>query len=341
MLDLNQEYFAKAARITEEDIFSQISEEAVFKYYVKNLVIGKAIESPLKVKDNHPSFGVYYGSTVQKLMFKDQSLDLSGDCIEFVRHYYRLGSRYEAMSKIALDFRIQGDSVVSRNVTRSIIQPSKSVFEKSNYKKGRTIIDITSRNWESHDIDFWKQFGISIKTLNLFHVKPVRFIFINGSIFSTDKYAYAYKEVKDGELTYKIYQPFNTRKQKWINNNNSSVHQGYTLLPKKEDLLIITKALKDVMSLFDVVNIPSVGVQNENIIIKESVMDEYFSRFSTVITLFDNDKAGKRLSEQYKTTYNMKTLFIPKEFGVKDFSDLVKKVGEVKANEILTKLIKG
>ncbi len=338
MIDLNLENFVKAARISEDDIHKNIRDEAVFRYYISNLVIGKAIKSPLKSKDDHPSFGVYYSDRHNILMFKDQSLDVSGDCVEFVRKYFNFTTKYEACSKIALDFGIENNYILSQNVTRSIIPPSKSVFEKSNYKKGRTIIDIQSRPWAEHDKVYWGSFGITIDILNKFKVKPLQFIFINGLIYPVDKYAYAYEEVKDRILSYKIYQPFST-KNKWLNNATPCTHQGYTLLPKEGELLIITKSLKDVMAIESVLTIPSIGMQNENIVVKQSVMEEYLSRYKNVVCLFDNDTAGKRLSLKYQEIYDIKCILIPDKFKSKDFSDLVKKHGSKRAYNILKNLL--
>lgn len=338
MIDLNKKNFVYASRINKEAILSHVHDEAIFRYYIPELSLGKALKSPLKLKDDHPSFGVYYSNKYNILMFKDQSLNISGDCFEFVKRYFKLNTLYEACTKIALDFNINGYTL-SDDIYKNIIPPSSSVFTKSNYKKGRTIIDIQSRKWKDHDSIFWGQFGIKLSTLDKFEVKPLKFIFINGIVYPVEKYAYAYKEIKDRVLSYKIYQPY-SGSRKWLNNATTCTHQGYVSLPEEGDLLIITKSLKDVMSLYDVSNIISVALQNENILIKHSVMNEYLRRFKKVVCLFDRDKAGKAISEKYKEDYKLKCVFIPKEFKLaKDFSDLVKYYGVKKSKNIIKNII--
>ena len=81
------------------------------------------------------------------------------------------------------------------------------------------------------------------------------------------------------------------------------------------------------MSIYDVMEIFSVGLQSESIMMKSSVMEEYKSRFKKVVCLFDNDKAGKDLSEEFSLTYNIPYFFMPEIEGVTDFSDLVKVIG--------------
>jgi 5S rRNA maturation endonuclease (ribonuclease M5) len=73
---------------------------------------------------------------------------------------------------------------------------------------------------------------------------------------------------------------------------------------------------------------------------KDSVMDEYKQRFKKVICLFDNDNAGKKLSENFTNTYNIPHFFVPELPGVTDFSDLVKTIGVEKAIEIISSKIK-
>ena len=174
------------------------------------------------------------------------------------------------------------------------------------------------------DKNFWKSFGIKKSTLERFNVFPVSHVFYNGNAVKSAKYAYVYAEQKDDELTYKIYQPFEDKLKKWINNANYSVHQGYTQLPKSGELLIITKSLKDVMSLHDIIGVPAIGLQSESVMMKDSVMNEYKSRFKKVVCLFDNDDAGMKLSKEFSKRYNVPHFFVLPIKNSKDFSDFVK-----------------
>ena len=289
------------------------------------------LSSPFR-EDTVPSFGLYYhrnGSGV--LMFNDLATRDSGDCFVFVAKLYNL--KYKtALLKIIYDFglsdfKISGEKIKIGKITKKVVQ------------KQPINIGIKSRDWKLQDAKFWNTFGISRKTLIKFKVIPIEYVFYNGKPVKTEKCAYAYQEFKDDTISYKIYQPF-SKSWKWINNANYSVHQGYKQLPVSGELLIITKSLKDVMSLLDVMGIIAIGLQSESVMMKESVMKEYKKRFSKVVCLFDNDRAGKTLSKEFSNKYNVSHFFMPEIEGVTDFSDLVKVVGVEKSKELFNKYLK-
>jgi nitrogenase molybdenum-iron protein alpha/beta subunit len=141
-------------------------------------------------------------------------------------------------------------------------------------------------------------------------VFPISHVFYNDNAVKTASHAYAYVEHKDGKVTYKIYQPFEDKLKKWINNANYSVHQGYRQLPKSGEL--------------DVVGVPAIGLQSESVMMKDSVMDEYKSRFKKVVCLFDNDDAGRKLAKEFSKRYDVPSFIVLPLGGSKDFSDLVK-----------------
>jgi hypothetical protein len=201
-------------------------------------------------------------------------------------------------------------------------------------------IKIVAREWESRDFNYWKQFGISQPTLDRFHVVPIKGYYHNKFYVPTDNIAYAYIEFKDNKLSYKIYRPTAPRTKKWRNTHEFTVHQGYRQLPLKGQILIITKSLKDVMSLYECAKIPSIGVQSETCFIKQKVVDEYLFRFDEVFTLFDNDEQGLKQASAYYRMYEIPALFIPIDYNCKDFSDLVNDTGRVRAVRILEDVIK-
>lgn len=291
------------------------------------------MNSPLR-KDKVPSFGVFYASKYNQLFYKDFKIG-SGDCIKFVANLYNISYR-QSISQIALDFGLDDKYQLDESIKKSSVIGEFIKSPERTYTKSPKIIEVTHRNWEKHDLNYWNSYGISISTLEIYNVLPIKFLFINDSILPVDKYAYAYKEEKDGTITYKIYQPYSVFK--WISNHNKTVHQGYIQLPDTGDLMLITKSLKDVMSLCDVTHIPSVGIQNETVLVKTSVIDEYKDRFNKVICLFDNDAAGITLAFRYKHKYDLPFITIPYKYDCKDFSDLVKKYGADTSKEILKEL---
>ena len=304
--------------LTREDILNHISQEDIYSHYIgEKIISGMKINSPLR-DDNVPSFGFFYHKNGEgTLMFNDLATKDCGDCFVFVCKFYGLGIK-EALRKIAFDFKLSDLEISAEH----------QKFKKIKKVTQKKVVDIgvKKRQWALQDKTYWTQFGIKKQTLIRYNVTPIQYIFFNKYPIKLDSLAYAYLEFKDKIVSYKIYQPFD-KKYKWINNANYTIHQGYTQLPKSGDLLIITKSLKDVMSIYDVMGLFSVGLQSESIMMKSSVMEEYKSRFKKVVCLFDNDKAGKDLSEEFSLTYNIPYFFMPEIEGVTDFSDLVKVIG--------------
>jgi len=318
--------------ITKEDILQHVTQEEVFGFYmgedIKDLGV---FHSPLR-EDNIPSFALYFHKhNSNTLMFKDFATNDCGDFVVLVMKMFNLNYS-NALLKIAYDFKLGNFSV----------KADKQEITYTNIKqKKRVELGVKLRDWTIKDKKFWTSFGITKSTLQKFNVYPISYVFYNQTAVRTHEYAYVYVEQKDDVVSYKIYQPYESKTKKWINNANYSVHQGYRQLPESGELLIVTKSLKDVMSIHDCLGIPAIGLQSESVMIKPTVMDEYKERFSKVICLFDNDEAGIKLTQEFSKVFGIPYILVPDKYNVTDFSDLVQSQGKDKAVEIFKKLIYG
>jgi hypothetical protein len=316
--------------ITLDDILKHVTQEQIYSYYIGEDVSKLGFyHSPLR-QDNVPSFALYFHQSNRNvLMFRDMATKESGDCVVLVMKLYNILYK-QALLKIAVDLGLGSLAVDIKKV--------ETTYTKI-VQKEKVDLGIKKRKWKIADRDYWSQYGITKPTLEKFNVHPISHVFYNDTPYAVKTLAYAYVEEKDGKVSFKIYQPLEDKKRKWINNANYTVHQGYTQLPKSGDLLIITKSLKDVMSLHDCMGISAIGLQSESVMMKHSVMQEYRKRFTKVLCLFDNDEAGKKLSEDFTNEYGIYHFFMPNIEGVTDFSDLAKVVGTTQAVEITKKLI--
>lgn len=330
MKEINLNSIVFNSLITKEDILKYVTQEQIYSFYLGESITELGVfNSPLR-EDNVPSFALYFHrSDKNTLMFKDYATGDCGDYVVLVMKMFDI-SYPEALRKVAFDLGLSSFDI---DVNRQMVQYTRIV------NKGGVELGVKVREWEYRDKQYWSSYGISKATLAKFNVHPISYVFYNGTAVKAANQAYVYVEEKDGKVSYKIYQPLEVKQKKWINNANYSVHQGYTQLPPTGTLLIITKSLKDVMSLHDCVGIASIGLQSESVMMKDSVMDEYKQRFTQVICLFDNDEAGTKLSENFSKQFNIPHIFVPKEPKVKDFSDLVKARGKEQAVQILKQLI--
>ncbi len=326
-INLNKELVSK------ELLLKKVQDVDIYRFYTgEEVVLKTSIISPIR-KEKSASFGYFQGKSGE-ICFKDFLLG-AGDCIKFVELMFSL-TYFEALSRIVIDFNL-----VDHFIYKDLGEPIKTLYNSDDYEKRETIIKrnnalklgIKSREWEAHDLVYWYKYGIDIDTLTKYKVKPIKYIFINGNPLAAEKYAYAYIENKDGIETIKTYQPFSSN-YKWMNNHDSSVWQGWSQLPEKGDELIITKSLKDVMSITSILNIPAVSLQAEGTNPKDNIIEELKSRFDKIYVLYDNDfdkkeNWGQIFSKQLCDKYDFVNLCIPKEFQSKDFSDLVKNIESV------------
>lgn len=349
MIDLNtSEYELKDFAMTQ-NILKYIDDYNIFKFYIesmgKEFTTNVCINSPLR-KDNHPSFGIFYSEEDNKFIFNDFARkNCSGDVFMFVQRMFPELSYNQILSKICVDFGLEDKIKCDTNVPKTKVKDFE--YNKNpNLSKRLKKIGVKYRKFLRHDILYWEKFGITLKTLKKYNVYPITHIFKEffdgySSIVKADLHAYVYIECKDNIITHEVYQPFNTKGMKFIKTHNKGVHDGYSNLPKKGELLLITKSRKDVMSIHDTINIPSIGIQSESILIKDTVIEEYKSRFRHNLTLFDNDVTGINLALSYQDKYNIPGITIPRvKPGVTDYADLVKELGQSEARHILLNLIR-
>lgn len=324
--------------LSEKTILKRVSEYDIFRYYIGyDFELQEAIPSPLKLKDDRPSFNVYYQQSYDRLMFKDWG-NHQGDCIQFVRLIFNL-TRWEALQKINIDLDLNLKGYKGRPLEkekRKFLQSSKKTLKQ---KK----IQVKLQNYTKVDLQYWAQYYIHRPTLKHFNVYSCSKVFKNKiAIFnytnSEPIYAYYFR----ANDTIKIYRPFS--KVKWLTNCKGLVDlQGYRQLPKKGNLLIITKSMKDVMVLYEL-GFYSVAPQSEGSEIDEDILIDLKSRFKRIVILFDNDSAGCKTSSEKSDKWGLENICIDKHFldkyNIKDVSDYIKEFGFEATYNYINELIK-
>jgi hypothetical protein len=324
--------------LSSELILNKVSEYQIFAFYIPKLQLNTATSSPLR-DDDVPSFSVFYASTLDKLLFRDFATKEKGDCFVFVSRLFGL-DYYGSLQKVANDFGLIENAIVGR---KKKIKIPKNIDYKD---KSRVHIGIKMQEFTPRDLHFWGQFGVSKSTLNKYNVFSCKYIFLNDLIIFVDNSknpAYAYLESKDEIYTYKIYQPHNIQ-SRFISNVDKSVWQGWTQLPKRGEKLIITKSLKDVMSITEQVNIPAVSLQAETTDPKPHIVNQLKKRFDKVYLLYDNDfnkevNWGRKYGSEIASIFQLNQIEIPDKYESKDFSDLVKNHGKEVSKSLIKSLI--
>jgi hypothetical protein len=139
---------------------------------------------------------------------------------------------------------------------------------------------------------------------------------------------------KAGEV-YKIYQPTSS-KHKF--HKVKSYLQGYDQLKFNQPYLVICSSLKDALCLKGMgYNIEVIAPDSENTMIKPHVIEHLKKKYKKVITLFDNDEAGKKAINAYANAYKIDGFALT---ICKDISDAMKEHGLEKVHAHLKPLLK-
>ena len=293
--------------ITLDWILSKVTEYDIYAKYIGQFKVGMIYNSPFR-KDKNPSFGIYYSKRTKQLLFKDHG---TGECDNVIKFVSLFTGKTEYND-------ILSDIVDKLNITNN----TKLVSSKQYIQPTETVIGVVRQEFTDVDINYWKQFNISINTLKKFNVNSIKYYLCNGIVKGTYKREnpmYAYKVYNN----FKIYRPLADKYTKWRNNLTDYDIQGYEQLPQKGDILFITKSMKDVMCLHEM-GYPAVSPSSESTFLPKDVLEQLKTRFKRIIILFDRDVAGVKRSRKLSRETGLEAMFINKKFKAKDVSDAVK-----------------
>lgn len=318
-------------RITKDFILSKVNQESIMHYYTGHDVTSKKLVTSCLRSDNHVTVS-YYKSKAGILYLHDFATNDNLDCWNVVMRLYNCNF-YTALDIIAKDFGlIDGEE---SKVEKIQIIPSIKESETST-------IQVQIKEFTKEELDWWKQFGISFKTLKKYKIYSIKHVFLNGNLrFSSSErcpiYGYYFGKDKNSKELWKIYFPFNKDKGiRFINNLPKKVLQGYHQLPKTGELLVITKSMKDVASMYEF-GINAVSTPSESTFISDKQLEEFKSRFKHILVIYDHDKAGKLSLSKIRKQYPELNYYVLPNNLEKDFTDTVKKIGTVKMKELIEK----
>lgn len=359
--------------LTKDFIFSKVSQVTIFSVYsgVSDYVIqhcidtGNLISSPFRT-DEHPSFGFRYNNK-GVLKGRDFAGYFWGDCLDaaayvlsgIVKRNIDINNKADfffVLRHIVYTFR---DIIYGKEKDTNVdVQIAVSLQEIRNRK---SVIEIATRPWNKSDKAYWEQFGISLNHLNTHFVYPIEQYYINRYSNPEPKYyydkkdpCYAYVLGQDKHGIYNIKLYFPKRKKgdvRFITNCNHI--EGVLNLERNDyDIVVITKSTKDRLAIenhFYVSN-PLRGVEAADLKIgvlnlphetyrlkqKEyNFIQEKLAANGSIVSLMDNDMTGYREAIWLRDAYDITPILIPKEYDVKDFSELKKEY----SNEIVNQLI--
>lgn len=300
----------------------------IFEHYCKlnEKLTGQdiKIKSLFNPKEKTPSMCIFVYKETSKYCFKDFSTGKGGNSVKLVQELFNLSFQHASV-KIIEDYN---NFLLLNNGDAHKISEFKV---RSKYR----VTSHQTRAWKVLDQKFWSSFGISSKILDYYNVKPlegytmtkeeddeIKSLEIKGPML----YGYFTKD----DILYKIYQP-KVKEHKFI--KIKDYLQGSDQLTEG-NCLIIASSLKDVMVM------KSLGLKcnfiipdSENTMIRQTVIDDLKTKYTTILTLFDNDDAGIAAMKKYKELYDINYVYFDLE---KDVADAVKAHG---VNVVKRKLV--
>lgn len=326
------EFISLKPKITKDFILSKVNQESIMQHYTGNDVTSKKLVTSCLRSDNHVTVG-YYKSKSGILYMHDFATNEHLDCWNVVMRLYNC-SFYKALNIIANDFGLSDTNVVPTKIN---IIPEIKETESS-------IIQVQIKDFTDRELEWWKSFGISKKTLKKYHIFSVQHVFLNGELKFTSSeqcpiYGYYFGKDKNKKEFWKIYFPMNKNKGiRFINNLPKKILQGYHQLPKNGDLLVITKSMKDLCAMYEF-NIPAVSTASESTFISDKQLEEFKSRFKHIIVIFDSDRPGKHNMWLIRKKYPELNYYVLPNTLEKDFTDSIKKIGINKMKELVNQFM--
>ena len=311
----------KKEPLTIEYILSKVSEYDIYASYIGQFKPGLIYNSPFR-KDTNPSFGIFLSKRTGKLLFKDHGSGVCGDVIKFVREYTGISNYNEVLQEIVKRLKI---------TNKTVLKSTKPIESKE------TVIGIVRQAFTKIDEQYWGSYHISTPTLEKYNVHSIKYYLCNGvvkGIYKDENPMYAYKVYNN----FKIYRPLGDKFTKWRNNLTEFDVQGYAQLPKKGNLLIITKSLKDVMVLHEM-GYNAVSPSSESTFIPDIVLNDLKKRFKHILLCFDRDIAGVSNMRKVSLKTGLNGFLVHKSFKAKDISDAVKTNGFESVHDWLKKLL--
>lgn len=211
--------------------------------------------------------------------------------------------------------------------------------------KKRTIT-LLPRKFNYKDKQFWGKYEISsdnLKEDSVVAVEMYRAYSKKGKPFSVRPLdvCYAYTEFPDQRV--KIYYPSGNKFNKWITNCNQDDVGSIKHLPKKGELLIISKSYKDCRVLRNL-GLNSIWFQNEGMFPNMRIIKDLTKRFKHIVVWFDNDNAGitnSRIAVNYINSISpnkARSIMLPPKLlleNIKDPSDFFFHKGKIELTSFL------
>lgn len=317
------ENFVQDTELTVKNVRSLVDDYSLISHYLgQELDLHTKYSSPLREGDENPSFSIFYGygcldST--KLYFKDQIGIAQGDVYEFLRLYLGAASIQDLLEQINFDLSLGLNcSEQNKLLTPTLIKKIPV------YKERPKIGLVTQQPTRAFMNYWWYKYEITKPMLNYYNARCVRDVHYEYSnstkIFVPKSLCISYTI---GNY-HKLYMPFEDKANRFRNDYPQNYVEGHLQLDwNRNDLLVITKAMKECIFFRQHWAIQAVAGKSETTDIPDFLMRQYLKHFKRVVLWLDPDETGMRSTSKYLDVYPQLTAVthLP-DIGEKDITDI-------------------
>jgi len=334
--------------LTKENVLKHLDSYQLFKAYCKNFkVIDRMFKSELREEVNASCHIIVWKGD---LLYKDFGEEHGYRVFDYISKKFNINFQ-GVLDIINRDFNLGLGSINSNRLT-TLNLPSKSNFKVTDFEKRPTIIQIHPRRWTKADREYWGQYDIPpilLKYHRVYSIDSYRIDSnkIDNGYYRVNPYQLAYSMDyywHKGIFRRKLYFPQNKERYRFISNVDSTIVQGWSLLPKNgSKILFITKSYKDILT-FNLLGYWAIAPNSEHSYIPEHVMNKLKKRFNNIYVWFDNDEGGieggKRFAKTFDLLFTCNPLNEPKDpsdyvkaYSLKQFDVLVTKFLQNEGNK--------
>lgn len=311
----------------EDEILEEVDEYLLYCFYLKfNPEMRVRYRSPVRDpgnEDGNASWSMFTNTSRlnREYAWKDSGTGEYGDIFKLVQMVHRCKNKASAIELVKQDF-LYGKGT---ELARQGISAPKNVDPAH--------IRIKSRVFDHEDLTWWKaRTGADEVILKYFNVSRLRYYWMydhqNTPSFPGDR-AYAYR-IYDH---YQLYFPHRDRDRRFRNDFTDAHVLGYCQLKFQSDILIITKSMKDIITLY-MLGFEAISPRGEHTPIPEQCLEFLKTKYKHIFVLFDNDGKHRGWS------YPFPAIEIPLSTGQKDPSDHYLAYGSDSTKQLITDLIK-
>lgn len=266
----------------EDEILEEVDEYLLYCFYLGfNPEMRVRYKSPVRDPrnaDDNASWSLFTNTSrlSREYAWKDSGTGEFGDIYKLVMMKYGCKNRAIAIEKVKQDFLVGNGT----EFARQIIAAPKNVDPAH--------IKLKSRAFDHGDLEWWfERTGAGEDRLNRFCVRRVKYYWMydhqNTPSFCNDR-VYSYR-IYDH---YQLYFPHRDRDRRFRNDFNDEHLLGFNQLRYQSDILIITKSMKDIITL-DTMDFEAVSPRGEHTPIPAKFMEFLKTKYKFIVTLFDND----------------------------------------------------